>query len=108
MLWAFMLDRSLAQAYLRYGNLKKARRLLEQLQTGVGRLPVAGALHRVIFLKSYAEVCWREGDQDDWIDVMRSAIHLATTAGLRHQVEEIRTHYGPAGLPLLDEMLLPP
>lgn len=102
-LWAFMLDRSLAQAYLRYGNLKKARRLLEQLQAGVDHLPVAGPLHRVIFLKSYAEACWREGDRITWTDVITSTIQLARAAGLRHQLEGIRAQYGLPGQALLDE-----
>jgi len=88
-LWSFMLDHSLAKAYLRYGNLKKGERLLTNLNEALPRLPVVGPLHRVLFLKIYAEAFWQTGDQAGWQAMLGSALTLATDAGLTHQIGEI-------------------
>ena len=93
-LWAFMLDRSLAQAYLRYGSVKKATALLQPLVEQVDRLPLVGVLHRVSFLRVYAEALWLTGDRQAWEDVMRVTCQLADDAGLTHQMAEIRRRYG--------------
>lgn len=93
-LWAFMLDRSLAQAYLRYGNPKKAAHLLQRLAAEVDHLPVVGILHRVSFLKTYAEALWNVGDRQTWEAVTTSALHLADSAGLIHQSIELKRRYG--------------
>lgn len=92
-LWAFMLDRSLAQAYLRYGNVKKATSLLHRLAAEVDHLPVVGILHRVSFLKTYAEALWNVGDRQTWEAVTASTIHLADSAGLAHQALELKRRY---------------
>jgi hypothetical protein len=89
-----MLDRSLAQAYLRYGNVKKATALLQPLVEQVDRLPLVGVLHRVSFLRVYAEALWLAGDRQAWEDVMRVTCQLADDAGLTHQMAEIRRRYG--------------
>ena len=96
-LWAFMLDRSLAEAYLRYGNLKKGQRLLTNLAEELPRLPVVGALHRVLFLKIYARSFWQAGDQAGWQATLGAALTLATAAGLTHQIGEINRQYGRVG-----------
>lgn len=93
-LWAFMLDRSMAQAYLRYGSVKKAMKLLKPLVEELEKLPVAGLLHRVSFLKTYAEALAMEGDQQTWTAVIASALELAEGAGLTHQIAEIKEQYG--------------
>jgi hypothetical protein len=93
-LWAFMLDRSLAQAYLRYGNVKKATALLQPLVEQVDRLPLVGVLHRVSFLRVYAEALWLAGDRQAWEDVMQVTCQLADGASLTHQMAEIRRRYG--------------
>jgi len=93
-LWSFMLDRSLAQAYLRYGNVKKAMNILEHLVGELEKLPVAGLLHRVSFLKTYAEALDKDGDRQTWKAVIGSALQLAESAGLTHQIAKIKAQYG--------------
>lgn len=95
-LWAFMLDRSLAQLYLHGGNGKKAARLLGVLAEQVAVLPVVGALHRVLFLKTYAEALWLMGDQAAWATTIQTALQLANAGGLTHQISEIKKRYGEA------------
>ncbi|MFN8491731.1 MAG: helix-turn-helix transcriptional regulator [Caldilineaceae bacterium] len=95
-LWAFMLDRSLAQLYLHSGNGKKAARLLSVLAEQIEVLPVVGALHRVLFLKTYAEALWLMGDQAAWATTIQTALQLANAGGLTHQISEIRKWYGEA------------
>jgi hypothetical protein len=93
-LWAVMLDRALAQAYLRYGNGKKALALLQPLVEELQRLPVAGVLHHVSVLRIYAEALWQAGDQQQWASVLATTWQLADSAGLTHQLAEIRRRYG--------------
>lgn len=102
-LWAFMLDRSLARAYLRYGKEKKARRVMQRLWDEIAHLPVVGTLHRVLFLKTYAEACWQDGDYTAWASVLTTALRLAEAGGLRHQLQEMRQKYGAACPTLLGE-----
>ncbi|MEZ4728072.1 MAG: hypothetical protein R3E79_13155 [Caldilineaceae bacterium] len=93
-LWALMLDRSLARAYLRYGNVKKAMVLLQPFVEQVNRLPLVGVLHRVSFLRVYAEALWLSGERQAWESVIASTLHLASSAGLTHQIAEIKKRYG--------------
>ena len=93
-LWAIMLDRALAQAYLRYGKVKKATALLQPLVEELPRLPVVGLLHRVSVLRIYAEALWLAGDRQQWASVLATTWQLADSAGLTHQLAEIRHRYG--------------
>ena len=65
-LWELLLDRSLGRAYLRYGNLKKARRVLRDQLDALDRTAVLGPLHRVSVLSTVAELHWIEGDRSAW------------------------------------------
>ena len=89
-----MLDRALAQAYLRYGKVKKATALLQPLVEELPRLPVVGLLHRVSVLRIYAEALWLAGDRQQWASVLATTWQLADSAGLTHQLAEIRHRYG--------------
>ena len=53
-LWAFLIRRSQAQAYISYGNLKRAGRLLASLRAQLATIPDLGPLLRVMFLKTEA------------------------------------------------------
>lgn len=91
----FMNDQCLAESYIRYGNLKKARSILER---DVERLESLhrGLLHRTIVLKTYAKLCYVEGDHDTWRHVIQKALDIAQDAGLSHQVVQMKHEYGEA------------
>lgn len=104
---SLLIDMSLARAYLRYdrraGNesaLNKAYRLLrpeiESLQTA----SYFGPTHRLSILNTYASICWRKQDYDEWAHYIHEALALALAAGLQHQVRKIWAEYGEALLPL--------
>ena len=52
-------------------------------------IPHLGALHKVLFLRTYAEAWWIQGDNIQGAEIMRQAIEIATEANLLHQLTEM-------------------
>ncbi|NJP07442.1 MAG: helix-turn-helix transcriptional regulator [Chloroflexaceae bacterium] len=85
-----MIERSLAHAYLQYGNLRKAQRLLQYPEDLLSQLPVVGPLHRVLVLGTAAQIRWHIGDTTEWSALIQAALTTALAAGLTHQIESMK------------------
>ncbi|MFI5272026.1 MAG: hypothetical protein ACHQ4H_03205 [Ktedonobacterales bacterium] len=92
-LWAFLLGRSLAQAFVAYGSLERAGRLLDTLYHDMASVPLLGPLHRTLFLKTHATYLWRIGDRSGWEHVALRAVAVAQTAGLTRELAQLRRQY---------------
>lgn len=92
-LWAILIRRSQAQAYITYGNLKRAGYLLTSLRDQLATIPDFGPLHRVMFLKTDA-LYWRErGDLAACEQLVREALIIGEAAGLDHQLMQLRQQF---------------
>ncbi|MCS7260368.1 MAG: helix-turn-helix domain-containing protein [Anaerolineae bacterium] len=98
-----LINRSLGQAYIQYGNLKKAHRLLQTLIDQMETTPHVGALHKVLLLRTFASLLWKQNALSDWKSFIKSARDIATEAGLHHQIHEIEQEYGPETISALSE-----
>jgi len=88
-LLALMISRTLARALTAANRSDKAKRVLDRWVDGLDKLPYAGPLHKVQFLRAYATCLWKLGDRDGWQTHANQALMLAATAGLTHQHGEI-------------------
>jgi tetratricopeptide (TPR) repeat protein len=86
-LW--LLTEALADAYIRHGNYKDARRVLEQEYACSDKITAIGPLHRVLFLRTYATLCKLTQDTLGWKHFIHEAHRLSREAGLSHQLVEI-------------------
>ncbi len=102
--WLFMTNQYLARAYLNHHNIKKAKKLLTHLFQQINTIPHLGPLHQTMFLKTYAQFRWEEGDSTEWEYFLKLALTSAMDAGLAHQISDIRRTYGQAPVPLLKEL----
>jgi len=100
----FMANQYLARAYLKHGNIKKTKKLLNVLFDQLNTIPHVGPLHRTMFLKTYAKSRWEEGDSTEWEYFLRLALSYALDAGLAHQISDIKRTYGLTLVPLLAEL----
>jgi hypothetical protein len=96
-----LLSEAEGRAYLRYGSLAKAGRVLRRTLETLDQVPASGALHHVMVLKTVARWRWVVGDQTEWMHFMALTLRTAITAGLAHQVAGLRQTYGPALEPVL-------
>lgn len=88
-MWAFMIRRSQAHAFIVYGNLRRAGQLLASLRDQAATTPRLGPLHRVMFLKTDAYY-WRQiGDLATSGRLARQAHAFGETAGLSHQLAQV-------------------
>jgi hypothetical protein len=106
--WDFLIQRSLGRAYIAYGNLHRARRILGGLLSQLHHIPQLGLLHQTLFLNTYAKLLWKLGEHDEWQQTARHAFGLAASAGLIHQFNEMRQDYGPLIVPFLEAWNLMP
>jgi hypothetical protein len=102
--WLFMADQYLVRAYLKHQNMKKARRLLNGLFDRINTTSHLGPLHHTMFLKTYANFCWEEGDYLEWEYFLKRALTNAVDAGLAHQISDIKRTYGSTIVPLLQDI----
>jgi tetratricopeptide (TPR) repeat protein len=96
-----LLSEAEGRAYLRYGSLAKAGRVLRRTLETLDQVPASGALHHVMVLKTVARWRWAVGDRTEWMHFMALTLRTAITAGLAHQVVGLRQAYGPALEPVL-------
>ena len=92
-LLVLLIRRSLARAYIRYGNLRKADRLLRDELDRLDKLSYIGPLHKVMVLRTSVELSWKHQDRDKWSDFVQQALRIARQAGLYHQIQEIQRSY---------------
>lgn len=95
-LLSFLIDRSLARVLIARGNklnLKRGNQLLRKNYDELNMIPHLGVLHKVLFLRTYAEAWWIQGDNVQGAEIMRQAIEIATEANLLHQLTEMNKHY---------------
>ena len=92
----FLIDRSLARVLITRDNklnIKRANLLLRKNYDELDRISHLGALHKVLFLRTYAEAWWKQGDDVQGVELIRQALQIATEANLNHQLAEIQKHY---------------
>lgn len=105
-LQVLMIERSLAQAYLRYGNVRKARRLLQDPSDRLAQMPVVGPLHQTLVLSTTAQACWHAGDRTEWAAYITATLQVATAAGLTHQLRKLQQTYGEHLQPWMDALVV--
>lgn len=93
-LFACMIQRSLAHAYVQYGTAKKAYRLMRDPNEQLAHLQVVGPLHQTIVLSTAAHVRWAMGDTTESAFFIDAALNIATNAGLTHQTQKIQRTWG--------------
>ncbi len=93
-MWAFMIRRSQAHAFIVYGNLQRAGQVLVSLRDQAATTPHLGPIHHVMFLKTDALYWRRVGDQAASAHRVRQALAIGEAAGLSHQVAQVRQLFG--------------
>lgn len=95
-LWALIVAESLLRAHIRYAHerpgafiIRSATREADELLRLLGSVAGVGPLHRVLVLRSAAQLNQLKGDLDGWRHFTGSAYDLALAAGLSHQAEQI-------------------
>jgi tetratricopeptide (TPR) repeat protein len=101
----FLIRESLARSYIQHGNFRKAERILQSELERMDRLSYLGPLHRTLLLRTYARLCWKQGDHYGWQHLIHLALVISFEAGLDHQVSEIQTEYGDVLAPILQDLL---
>lgn len=86
---SFLISRSLANAYSKHGNVKQAMNLVECMTEHIHHLTRFGPLHRVMFLRTAAQVYAAAGDASGAAFWRHQAIALARQSGLRHQLAQL-------------------
>jgi len=89
-LLVFLITRSLARTYNSHRQLGKSLRLLERARLQMDQVPHIGALHKVLFLRTYADACWLVGDAAGWTDFSYLGIRTARLGKLYHQLGEMQ------------------
>lgn len=95
-LLSLLVDESLSRALIRYGGaraLRRADQILTRRLDEVDEIPHIGALHRTIFYRGIARLRGVQGDigvSSDSAYFARLAMTIASEAGLKHQMLELR------------------
>jgi hypothetical protein len=97
-LQVILLDRSISNAYLNYGNLKKAFRALRNHIEDFDKVPHIGPLHKTMILETYARICWVQKDYIEWEYFIKLALTTAKSANLISQIKTIETAYDTTDL----------
>ncbi|GEM_PF-3495806 len=101
----FNLHRALGLAYLRYGNLPEAERVLRPLLDHYQKIPGLGLVHQVSFLRDFACQRLLVGDEVEFAEVVKRALSIAVNAGLDHQTRRICNTFGDTILqPIFEEL----
>jgi hypothetical protein len=99
-----ILAESLANAYLRHGNIKKARAVLAEQESQLPTLVRVGSLHRLIFWRACARLHAALGNLHAQAHYLKSALYIATEAGLTHQQASIERELAEEGRQLRIEL----
>ena len=94
-----LLDRSLIDAWVKYGSsrsLKRADALLRLRLNNLAQLDGYGPLPKTMYLRSAAHYFWKMRAYDEWQYFLRILVNTARAAGLRHQLSEARRDFGDA------------
>ncbi len=92
---SFLIQTSLARAYIKHGNFKAAQRILARNWERLYTTTNLGPLHQVIFLRTYARYyAAQEAYGQDLNHVLHEAVRIASEAGLDHQSNELRLEFG--------------
>jgi len=87
----FLIQGSLARAYIRHRNYKDAYRVLDLNLQRLDKVKNVGALHRVIFFRTFARFYSAQNKYgEEWRYFVREFTRIATNAGLEHQLSEMR------------------
>ncbi len=92
---SFLIQASLARAYVRHRNFKDACGVLSTGLDHLHRTRNLGPLHQVIFLRTFARFySVQRAYGSDWSYLIREATRIASLAGLEHQLNEMREEFG--------------
>ncbi len=100
---SLLLDRAVADAYLRHGTPRKAIPRLPARPNDLDRIPGVGALDRTIILKTGARLQYSLGDRDAGEAFLRAALKIDLDSGFEHQTCEILSEFGAAAEHILAE-----
>lgn len=87
-LFTLLVNQTLAEAHIRHKNFRRTQRLLQAYEHRLDDVPAIGPLHKVLFLRTCADLCLAVGDTG-WKRFAHRAYQLAIAAGLVHQRSEI-------------------
>jgi hypothetical protein len=90
----FSIETAVGRAYLRYGNLKKAKTMFSTLYDRFQNMQGLDLLRQVIYLGDYAQVLSCTRDLDEAGYVAQRAISIARDAGLTHQIHKLHGMLG--------------
>ncbi len=100
------IDRAAADAMMRYGSplsIRRAEELLRPQYERLSTLTDLGPLHHVMLLRSYARLQEIRGNLEERDLVLRTALSLASAAGLTHQLSQIHAEFGETAAALLNQ-----
>lgn len=84
-----LVARAFANLCLSQGQGQEARAVLGRFHAGIDQIPYCGALHKVMFLRTWAHTLHMQGEWDEWCETMRSAHAIAEQAGLQNEIRAI-------------------
>jgi hypothetical protein len=109
-LWALIVAESLLRAHVRYANerpgafiIRSATREADELLRLLDTVAGVGPLHRVLVLRTAAQLNQLKGDIDGWRHFTSAAYGMALAAGLSHQAEQIIMESGPEASRIVEE-----
>lgn len=89
-----LVTQTLAEAHIRHKNFRRAQRLLQAYEHRIDFVPSIGPLHKVLFLRTCADLCLAMRDTG-WVRFADRAYQLSCQAGLTHQQKEIERTFKP-------------
>jgi len=92
------------RSLIKHEKIKEAQRVFRGEIERLPHLSHAGALHRVLLLKSGADLAWKLHDKDTWETYSTEAVQLMQNAGLIHQLARIKQAYGSSLRPVLGKL----
>jgi len=84
-----LLARSYANFCVSRDHWQEARATLSQYLPVLNHIPYCGPLHKVLFLRAWAQTLRAQGALDEWREVIMEATHLAQQAGLANELAVI-------------------
>lgn len=85
-----LLGRAYAGFCLSRGNAEEARTTLSRYAPALDQIPICGALHKTLFLRTWARLLRATGEWDEWRATIDEATALAQRAGLTNELAAIQ------------------